>query len=103
MKYLIPLLLVPSIAYADPHAKCETSQKVHDFLVNTYGEIPFIDMKDQQGRQFIMYSSPKTSTWTVVIVTEQGLMCGVSSGTDMTPAAKRYETTNPEKKPDIPG
>ena len=31
MKYLIPLLLVPSIAYADPQAKCETSQKVHDF------------------------------------------------------------------------
>lgn len=100
MRYLIPLLLLSTSALAQQQPNCGTAQSVHDFLENQYGEKPFIEMKDQNGRQFIMYVNPNGSSWTVVHLSEQGLMCGVSSGKDFAPATKRFETTAPKKKED---
>jgi hypothetical protein len=103
MKYLIPLLLfIPCAAIAEPQGRCDTAQKVHEYLNSDYGEIPFIEMKDNQDRQFIMYANPKTGSWTVLQLTDDKL-CGISAGKEMIPATKRYETTEPNKKKDIPG
>jgi len=102
MKYLLPLLLFIPGAVQAQQAACGASQKVHDFLVNDYGEKPFIEMKDEKDRQFLMYVNPDTGTWTVTQLTEGGVMCGISSGKGFTPATKRFETTLP-KKPEIPG
>jgi hypothetical protein len=99
MRYLIPLLLLSTAAVAQQQS-CGTSQKVHDFLSNDYGEKPFIEMKDERDRQFIMYVNPDTGSWTVVLLTDQGTLCGVSSGKGMIPATKRFETTPPKKKED---
>ena len=102
MKYLLPLLLfIPGVAQAQQTA-CDTAQKVHDFLVNDYGEKPFAEMKDEKDRQFLMYVNPDTGTWTVTQIADGGLMCGISSGKNFIPATKRFETTIP-KKPEIPG
>lgn len=101
MKYLITTLLILSTSsvYADTQiGKCGSAQDVHNFLSKQFGEKPFIEMKDINDRQFIMYVNPNGSSWTVVQLTEQGQMCGISSGKDFTPATKRYEITEPKKK-----
>jgi hypothetical protein len=99
MRYLIPLLLISTSAVAQQQP-CGTAQTVHDFISNNYSEKPFIEMKDENDRQFIMYVNPDNGSWTVVQLTEQGTMCGISSGKGMIPATKRFETTPPKKKED---
>jgi hypothetical protein len=102
MKYLIPLLLLSTAAVAQ-QSRCGSGQEIHDMLSNDYHEKPFVEMKDNQDRQFIMYVNPDSGTWTVVQLTESGLLCGISAGKGFTPAiTKRYETTDPKKK-EIPG
>jgi hypothetical protein len=50
-----------------------------------------------------MYVSPEKSTWTVLqFIPESKIFCAVSSGYQFKPAEKRFETTEPSKKKDIP-
>jgi len=92
MKYLIPLLLLSTSSLAQQQSNpCDTNEKTNELLTKQYGEKPFIEMKDNSGRQFVMYVNPNTGTWTV-IATNDDLSCGVSAGKDFTPAdPKRFE------------
>ena len=92
MKYLIPFLLISTSVLAQQQSgPCDTKEKTHELLTKQYGEIPFVEMKDNFGRQFVMYVNPNTGTWTV-IATKDDVSCGVSAGKDLTPAdPKRFE------------
>jgi hypothetical protein len=98
MKYLIPLLLISTSAIAQQAGPCDETQKVYNFLINNYGEKPFVEMKDNKDRKMIMFVNPETGTWTVII-TDDKIACGVSAGKNFTPAdPKRYQ----EKKKEDP-
>ena len=57
MKYLIPCLLLSTSALAQQQSgPCDTKEKIHEVLTKQYGEKPFIEMKDNFGRQFVMYA-----------------------------------------------
>jgi hypothetical protein len=92
MKYLIPLLLISTSALAQQQpGPCASKEKTHELLTKQYGEKPFVEMKDNFGRQFVMYVNPNSGTWTV-IVTKDDMSCGVSAGKDLTPVdPKRFE------------
>lgn len=92
MKYLISLLLISTSAFAQQQTSpCDTKEKTHELLTKQYGERPFIEMKDNFDRQFVMYVNPNTGTWTV-IATKDDLSCAVSAGKDFTPAdPKRFD------------
>ena len=92
MKYLIPFLLISTSVLAQQQSgPCDTKEKTHELLTKQYGEIPFVEMKYNFGRQFVMYVNPNTGTWTV-IATKDDVSCGVSAGKDLTPAdPKRFE------------
>ena len=105
MKYLIPLLLLSTVAIADEepatNPKCAAADKIYQYLGSEYGEIPFAEFKDQSGRDLVMYLSPKTSTWSVLQV-YGSFYCVISSGTEFKPAdQKNYEKLK-EKKPETP-
>jgi len=100
MRYLIPLLLMTTAAVAQQQSQnpCDTAQKVHEFLTQQYGEKPFIEFKDSQGRQMIMYVNPTTGSYTV-ITTNNISSCGVSAGSSFAPADQnRFKESEPKKK-----
>ena len=102
MRYLIPLLLLSTTAVAQQQGQgpCDTAQKVHDFLTQQYGEKPFVEFKDSQGRQLIMYVNPQSGSYTV-IATNGAMSCGISVGGSFTPAdPNRFKTEEPKKKED---
>ena len=71
MKYLIPLLLLSTAAFAQEapltnSARCAKADKIYQFLNSEYGEIPFAEFKDQGGRDIVMFVSPTQSTWSVL-------------------------------------
>jgi len=108
MKYLLPLVLIATPVLAEDAqpqnmSRCADAQKIHNFLVNEYGEKPFAEMKNSQGGQIIMYVNPKTSSYTV-IQTDMKVSCGVSAGTDFKPATeKHWKDPEPnDKKPETP-
>jgi len=87
MKYLVPLLLISTSAFAQQqqNGPCDEAQKVFELLTNKYSEKPFIEMKDSKGRKLVMFVNPQTGTWTV-IATDDKIACGISAGSDFTPA-----------------
>jgi hypothetical protein len=105
MKYLLPLLLLSTAALAEeesaPSPRCAKAEKIHQYLDSEYGEIPFATFKDQQGRDLVMYLSPKTSTWSVLQI-YGSFYCGISSGTDFKPAEQKDYEKYKEKKSETP-
>ena len=105
MKYLLPLLLISTAALAEeeaaPSPRCAKAEKVYQFLDSEYGEIPFAEFKDQQGRDLVMYLSPKTSTWSVLQI-YGNYYCVISSGTEFKPAEQKNYDKLKEKKPETP-
>ena len=96
MRYLIPLLLVSTSVIAEDLPRCADAQKMHDFLYTEYGEKIFIEMKNSQGGQLVLYVNPDTSTWTV-IETDWKKSCGISAGTDFKPSIEKHLNDPPQK------
>lgn len=95
MKYLIPLLLISTSAIAQQTKPCEESQKIYNFLIDNYGEKPFVEMKETTGRKLVIFVNPQTGSWTV-ITTDDKIACGISSGKEFTPAdPNRYKKEDP--------
>jgi hypothetical protein len=103
-KYLIPLLLVSTVATAqETPSRCASGEKIFSYLSQQYGEIAFAEFLDPQDRHMVMLVSPKTSTWTVLLDNGNDVFCGMASGTKFEPAdAKKFEKYL-DKKPEIPG
>lgn len=102
MKYLLPLVLIATPVFADNLPRCADAQEMHDVLVKDYGEKPFLEMKNSQGGQLVMYLNPETSTWTV-IETDWKKSCGISAGTEFKPSTeKHFKDPVKDKKPEIP-
>jgi hypothetical protein len=104
MKYLVPLLLVSTLATAqEAPSRCASGEKIFSYLSQQYGEIAFAEFLDPQAHHMVMLVSPKTSTWTVLVDEGNDVYCGISSGTKFEPAdTKKFEKYAP-KKPEIPG
>ena len=104
MKYLIPLLLVSTVAVAQesPPPRCAPADKIIQYLLKDYGEKPFATFTTNGGTKLLMLVSPTTSSFTVLAIEDDGKFCGVSAGVDFKPALQKdYEKYN-EEKPKTP-
>ena len=102
MRYIIPLLMITTAASAQQQGQppCDSAQKVHEFLTKEYGEKPFVEFKDTQGRQMIMYVNPSSGSYTV-INTDGIHSCALIAGNSFTPADQnRFKSVDPKKKED---
>jgi hypothetical protein len=89
MKYVIPLfLLFTSSSYAET-AACGDASKVYNILFKEYGERPFAEFVDRNNTNLIMFANPNTNTWTVIQITDNGLMCAIDSGEKFRPADEK--------------
>lgn len=91
-------LLISAPALAQQAGPCDESQKVYELLTGSYGEKPFIEMKDSKNRKLVMFVNPQTGTWTV-IATDDKLACGISAGKEFTPADPNRFKIEPKKDP----
>ena len=98
MKYLLPLLLISTSVFAQENSNCTTNSNLHNLLTQKYGEKPFVQMKDGNGRQLIMYVSPVTGSWTV-IATSGDTSCGLASGDEFSPVDADRFKVEPKKEP----
>jgi len=104
MKYLIPLLLVSTVATAqETPSRCASGEKIFSYLSQQYGEIPFAELLDPQDRHMVMLVSPKTSTWTVLMEETTDHFCAVAAGSKFEPADQKKFEKYQDKKPEIPG
>lgn len=72
-----------------PKPQCGPAAQAIKGLKDSYGEIPFAVMSDNEGHQLILFVSPQTWTWTIMQDTHDDKFCLVANGTDFKPAAKQ--------------
>lgn len=89
MRCFIPafILLATSAAAQESSEapKCFEAPKVAEFLSRQFGEKPFAEMDDRNGRHLFIFVSPTTNSWTVAALVG-GSLCAVDAGEKFQPA-----------------
>lgn len=87
-------IATPSPAQTPPQPPCGPTKAMMAMLKARFGETPIVAGIGDNNTPLLIFSNPKTGTFTITIRRPGGVTCLLTSGTSWTPVEQEKEGTN---------
>lgn len=88
-KLLLTLLLVPSLAVANPQA-CISGEELTQ-LTNQYRELPYVRGVTSEGNSVVVFANPATGSFTIAERRGADTFCALAVGAGFEPVPKSIQ------------
>ncbi len=92
--FWLATLASPAPAQTPPQNPCAPTANVVKMLKDKYGEVPAVAAITDDNSPILIFSNPKTGTFTVTIRRPGGLTCLMTGGNSWTPLEQVKEGTD---------